>query len=504
MIEMVLTSSYWLEEIVLEALVFIDEGVSKDEVNRRKNIVKRYFNLIMESYVRVTGDNVIRLANLEEYIAMILRVIFRIEGFKEKFNSKDFWVSLYISILMRENKEAGRNGVFNENVMSLDYCYFYISLGFYDYDALKISEFLVSDDRKTKDILKNWLKERVRFHCCNYLLGVVLILMKRIDGYFYENFNDLFRVMNQTSSSLLVDKQYKNISNDKMELPKISKDELDSLIEDFFKNIKAPEWWNQEYIDLKEKGKIRFIEGDTSLINKSIYHADTGIIEIDLRGNITDFPTLVHELTHYFVGKTKRDNFILDELPSIYMEEMALSYLESIGYDKKLIEFMQNHRVLSNFSVYESLFHNLTLVNKYKKKGIVTKEDLMQPFIETNKEFKEWQEKMINLALKQGRDIPETLSDDYSINPEEAAIDMVDREIDNIIGNGNMIFDGCQYLLGTMITKELMNRPKEEVLPEMFNLINKIDEYDLERVVNSLEIDILKKDKKEERVLKKG
>ena len=39
---------------------------------------------------------------------------------------------------------------------------------------------------------------------------------------------------------------------------------------------------------------------------------------------------------------------------------------------------------------------------------------------------------------------------------------------------------------------------------QMFNLINKIDEYDLERVVNSLEIDILKKDKEEERVLKKG
>ena len=37
----------------------------------------------------------------------------------------------------------------------------------------------------------------------------------------------------------------------------------------------------------------------------------------------------------------------------------------------------------------------------------------------------------------------------------------------------------------------------------MFNLINKMDEYDLERVVNSLEIDILKKDEKEERVLKK-
>lgn len=38
----------------------------------------------------------------------------------------------------------------------------------------------------------------------------------------------------------------------------------------------------------------------------------------------------------------------------------------------------------------------------------------------------------------------------------------------------------------------------------MFNLINKIDEYDLKRVVNFLEIDILKKDKEEERVLKKG
>ncbi len=35
----------------------------------------------------------------------------------------------------------------------------------------------------------------------------------------------------------------------------------------------------------------------------------------------------------------------------------------------------------------------------------------------------------------------------------------------------------------------------------MFNLINKIDEYDLKRVVNSLGIDILKKDKEEEKFI---
>ena len=75
--------------------------------------------------------------------------------------------------------------------------------------------------------------------------------------------------------------------------------------------------------------------------------------------------------------------------------------------------------------------------------------------------------------------------------------------ISKILDTGVNSVHGIAYLLGLIITEELVRRPKEEVLPEMFNLINKMDEYDLERVVNSLKIDILKKDEEEERVLKK-
>ena len=77
------------------------------------------------------------------------------------------------------------------------------------------------------------------------------------------------------------------------------------------------------------------------------------------------------------------------------------------------------------------------------------------------------------------------------------------ENISKILDTGVNSVHGIAYLLGLIITEELVRRPKEEVLPEMFNLINKMDEYDLERVVNSLGIDILKKDEEEERVLKK-
>lgn len=486
----------------MEEIEYIDKGLSEEEVIKKKEAFERWYNLVMESYLRITKENTIELANLEELFAMILGTVFEIPGFKENINKDNFETSLYLNLLMMENKKAGIDSMIGDNVMPLDYCYFYLALLYYNYDSKKIAKFLVNYDDETKSILKNWLKERVRFASCNYLLGAISICMKNMDSYFYENFNAIFKVMSQVNCDLLGNNQYSRVTSKEVELPNLSKEELDSLVKSFFESIKAPKEWYQGYINLKETGKISYVKGETSFRNKSFYNDESGVT-IDLRDNISDFPTLIHELGHYFSAKSNKDVFLLDELPSIYLETLATFYLESIGYDKTAVAFLRTYRIFSNFSAYQSMFDVLMLINSYIKNGEVTKEALMQSFKAANEELKRIQEEMIKMALRDGKEIPEILRADYSINPEVAANVQIDREIDNVLRNRGLIFDGYQYIIGTIIVYELLGRPQEEVLPKMIEITDNLSSYDLERVIKELDIQAFKKDENSERKLKK-
>ena len=486
----------------MEEIKYIDDGLSVEEISKRKEAFERWYSLVMESYIRITKKNTIELANLEELFEMILGAVFEIPDFKENINKDNFETSLYLNLLMMENKEAGIDGMIGDNIMSLDSCYFYLALLYYNYDSKKIAKFLVNYDDETKSILKNWLKERVRFDSCNYLLGAISICMKNMDSYFYENFNAIFKVMSHVNCDLLGNNQYSEITSKEVELPNLSKEELDSLVKSFFESIKAPKEWYQGYTNLKETGKISYLKGETSFRNNSFYNDESGVT-IDLRGNISDFPTLIHELGHYFSAKNNKDVFLLDELPSIYLETLATFYLENIGCDKTKVAFLRTHRISSNFFAYQSMFDILMLINSYIKNGAVTKEALMQSFKASNEELKRIQEEMIKIFLRDGKEIPEILRTDYSIKEEEAANAQIDREIDNILRNRGLIFDGCQHIIGTIIVYELLGRPQEEVLPKMIKINDNLSSYDLERVIEELDIQVFGKDDSLERKLKK-
>ena len=48
-----------------------------------------------------------------------------------------------------------------------------------------------------------------------------------------------------------------------------------------------------------------------------------------------------------------------------------------------------------------------------------------------------------------------------------------------------------------MVTEELVERPKEEVLPVMFDIIDNMQDYSLDRAIESLDIKCLEQDTEE-------
>ena len=170
----------------------------------------------------------------------------------------------------------------------------------------------------------------------------------------------------------------------------------------------------------------------------------------------------------------------------MYMESLAASYLESLGYGDDLREEIlreRNNYCLKKYLINRSLYQDLVT---FRKVGYI-REECFEDKASGKVKF------VRNRRLFNNNDV----------SLERTSKVLWKGNISKILDTGVNSVHGIAYLLGLIITEEFVRRPKEEVLPEMFNLINKMDEYDLERVVNSLKIDILKKDEEEERVLKK-
>ena len=113
------------------------------------------------------------------------------------------------------------------------------------------------------------------------------------------------------------------------------------------------------------------------------------------------------------------------------------------------------------------------------------------------------EDEMIKIALRNGKEITEALTEDYSVNPEEAANAQIDQEIDSILRNQGLVLDGCQHIIDTIIVQELLKRPQDEVLPKMVEITGNLSSFDLERVIREFNIQVFKNDENLERKLKK-
>ena len=110
---------------------------------------------------------------------------------------------------------------------------------------------------------------------------------------------------------------------------------------------------------------------------------------------------------------------------------------------------------------------------------------------------------MIKIALRNGKEITDALTQDYSVNPEEAANAQIDQEIDSILRNQGLVLDGCQHIIDTIIVQELLKRPQDEVLSKMIEITGNLSSFDLERVIREFNIQVFKNDENLERKLKK-
>ena len=450
----------------MDEIEVFTRGLSSEEINNRVKVFDLCGGLI-NKYVQMTSDYLVDMVNLEDYLTKVIKTILKDEKFMKGIDSQEFLAGNYLLIETSKDNER------------INDAYILSAFSYYKSDAKRIVEFLINYDEVRKLEIKNWLKDESYLKIYNYLLSNLTLKLESYDKNALSYLDSLLELMSLKKNSYVFDEEFSE--------RKLSLEESDNLVEGFFSYLGAPKELMNNYLYLKRNNSIQdkksFREG-----NGNCYLDKDGLwkIELERTGTTKDFIVFIHEFTHFISVSGNRDSFFLSELPSMYMESLAASYLESLGYGDDLREKIlreRNNYCLKKYLINRSLYQDLVT---FRKVGYIREERF---------------EDKVSGKVKFVRNRGAFNNNDVSL--ERTSKVLWKGNISKILDTGVNSVHGIAYLLGLIITEELVRRPKEEVLPEMFNLINKTDEYDLERVVNSLGIDILKKDKEEESVLKK-
>ena len=450
----------------MDEIKVFTRGLSSEEINNRVKVFDLCGGLI-NKYVQMTSDYLVDMVNLEDYLTKVIKTILKDEKFMKGIDSQEFLAGNYLLIETSKDNER------------INDAYILSAFSYYQSDAKRIVEFLINYDEVRKLEIKNWLKDASYLKIYNYLLSNLTLKLESYDKNALSYLNSLLELISLKKNSYVFDEGFPE--------RKLSLEESDNLVEGFFSYLGAPKEWMDNYLYLKKNNLIQdkksFREG-----NGNCYLDKDGLWKIELERTRTtkDFIVFIHEFAHFISVSGNRDSFFLSELPSMYMESLAASYLESLGYGDNLREEIlreRNNYCLKKYLINRSLYQDLVT---FRKVGYIREE-----------RFEDKASGKVKFVRNR------RLFNNNNVSLERTSKVLWKGNISKILDTGVNSVHGIAYLLGLIITEELVRRPKEEVLPEMFNLINKMDEYNLERVVNSLGIDILKKDEEEERVLKK-
>ncbi len=454
----------------MEKIQFIDDGLSEEERIRSLEAFERWSGLA-RFYWQKTGDKVVDLRNINEYFIKVVECLVNDKEFIKDLSNIEFLAANYYRLMtMRETEEF---------MDIIDEAYILSSFPYYEYQAPAIASFMINYDDIKKQEIFGWLKQKSRFYLYNSLLGSVINGLRKLDNSAVYKLEILVEKMKQRTGQLPV---LINDENQEKSLAKITNEEFDFLIKDFFKYIKSPASWEKTYEEIKASKLLQF--SDASGKSRGVcYFNLMGNLRISLErtGTIDDVSIFIHEFTHYMALQKRKEFSILEELITIYMEIMAGEYLEVKVYGEDLGKlFLTRHRIDDDKTFMANELFLKDLIDVLNGKVIIN---------ENNKTGGE-PSKSGKVRFERRRESLDWLM----ISKRDRICDL---NTEKILKDGLGVLDCFKYFLGTMVTEELVERPKEEVLPVMFDIIDNIQDYSLDRAIESLDIKCLEQDTEE-------
>lgn len=386
------------------------------------------------------------------------------EDFTSLFND-DAIPFLYYTKLVKNKGNEG-SSFFEPDVCNENLLYLVASLKHYKLPEQfkEFCSFLKTSDEK----LLNFLKENERYNIYNFLTKTALDSLKINDSSFYEIFQNIYiKFFQEISSRDTSSSVYSSAS-----LDKIDYDDFVKLFMEFLDYVGAPKW-KDEFMNLLKEDRIIFEEMEED--NRSEYFKDVDEItkiRVSSDRSLSSFTSLAHEFSHYISCENKKPLFLLLEFPSIYFENVAADFLSKKGYGDSAIKSVLYSRQEDNEAIFLSLFPLFIDFMIYLKEGKITPEI-------SYKYFK-------NSGDKSSNKEDDKPSESELSSFKKALDDNIDSKINFYIDNGTFFFDGCQYLLGTMLAYNCLDNYNEKTNKDMVYITENLDKYDILDILNCL------------------
>lgn len=443
---------------------YIDDGLSEESFKKRMKLVDDW-NFLICGYAEASGDDIINLNSISEYLSKALKFYFDNLPFFSK--DKNYLKTKLVNILM-----AG------EDQLTVRTNFLEASMIYYDGDLNKVRHFIMNYDSSLKAEIFEWLKEQTRYETLEVLMSKVAYDLQNLYPDIYQ-YLDIVEVALEVLA-LCSKEQSQHVELEKT--PALSLTDTNTLTFKFFDDVKAPKIWYEKYKYLRDKDLISYSDGPKAF-SGCITRDGIKKIVIARTNTIEEFPILMHEFAHYMDldDDDSNENLLaILEIPSIYFEELAATYLVTHGYSNTVLGVVRSNRNLSNVESSQILKAIVSLVKRIYENECLSKDDILTAF--TIGEF-----------------IPENIDERI-----EAKINQSVDKLNSYLAKQNTLYANCLgYVIGTLVAREASGMSQETVLPVMFDIASNLNSYDLDKVVEALNLRIFRRDESPERKLKK-
>ena len=397
------------------------------------------------------------IADIKEYIREILTKLINNSSFEKLKNNKDFFNSIYYSILVSLYDD---NGLFEKDLGEKEENYYFSLAAVSYYDDDEFIDFILNITDNKKEEVFNWLKDTCRLDVYNRLLGLFSNTMDVDNSLLKEVF---------IGNSLNILNNYTEITNgEEINYTKMSLDELDSLFQEYLLEVEPSGSWLFQYQNLKNNKQIVFIKTDNVESNNDSYVASDGTIYIYYNENIHDFKLLAHEFAHYLFEIPNVTISALSEFPAIYYEEQALNFLERKGYDSSELDGIKNIRKINSAILCVDSQELLDHIYTLQENGILTIEDLV----------KKYQSIESVLAIF---GLDKKIESNGDLNSK--VNDFIDANSIEIIALFELLMDRISYVIGNYLAQRLLQMDNGNSLmikiQEDMSLISSSEVYNL-------------------------
>lgn len=474
--------------------IWYDDSI---DIKRVSSLIKNNYFLFCEeakdcmiiSFVP-TDEEVTYINDIDDYLNEAYALIYHSKKIYESYTNAHL-ENIYFFHLIKKDLKNGENWLFELDKrfdeeawdkmfnMILPFCYYHENGCFSDY-----LNYMKYRDEEEKNKMLDWLREKYRYPVFN-LVQEFIVKKIQLDEYFYQNLRNIMDIIyNEIDKNIVCDI--------KDRLPQASPKRIHELMLQFLSFIDMPDWLDK-YQELCEKnGIIYYMDGQSSESSCCIDKNGQLKIIVDSNGTVEDFFSLVHEFIHYlsWQDRVNLSKISIQEFPSIFFEKIAALFLVKCGYDRKVVTYFDALRCRNNVLNALKLFPLFSNIINYLDNGPVSLESEIVRMNDIIENYNKNHCQKISL-----KDLFAIMEIDDFTSVEDFFNQKYDYLTREMITNGVNIFDGFQYIIGTLLAEKLIDYLDWKVIVQVIDVVNNFKDYDLKKILELFDLEDIFKEK---------